>query len=186
MVYNETNLFRISHTSFGVYMETIYSAPESNNLKLTNAVINLTSSIALQFKPQEDLAKAAAEELNASGLFKEVFFTQRSSEGELILRGMIKSTRYWGKMLSYGLSVCGPVLWLIGLPVGTVHNELVIDLTLEEQRTGESLWSKTYTMAYHKSPFWLYKMPRDFAYDNLFKDIMQECIRSLESELPKI
>ena len=45
-----------------------------------------------KYRPSDDFAKAAVEEIQATGLFKEVFFTERESEGDLILRGEIKST----------------------------------------------------------------------------------------------
>ena len=41
--------------------------------------VHLNSGLWL-FKPTEDFAKAMAEELNNSGIFKEVFFTNRASE----------------------------------------------------------------------------------------------------------
>lgn len=47
-----------------------------------------------KYRPTEDFARAAAEELRATGLFKEAFFAERTSEGDLILRGEIKSTHY--------------------------------------------------------------------------------------------
>ena len=51
---------------------------------------HLTSGIWL-FRPPEDFAKAIAEELRNSGIFKEVFFTYKASEGDLVLRGQLKS-----------------------------------------------------------------------------------------------
>jgi hypothetical protein len=41
------------------------------------------------FKPSEDLAKAVADELSSAQIFKEVFFTNRASEGDLVLKGYI-------------------------------------------------------------------------------------------------
>ena len=57
------------------------------------------------FKPSEDFAKSIAEELNNSSIFKEAFFTNRESEGELVMRGKILSTKYDGYMYSYCLSM---------------------------------------------------------------------------------
>ena len=54
-----------------------------------------------QWRPNEDIAKATA-------------FTNRSSEGELTLEGNIKSTKYDGKIITYGLSVYGPLFWFFG------------------------------------------------------------------------
>ncbi len=153
-----------------------YSTPEAGNSKMTSFPV-------WHFKPTEDFAKAAAEELHASGLFKEAFFTSRASEGDLILQGDIKSTHYWGKIITYGLSFYAPGAWMLGLPTGTIHNDLEVEFTLVDPLTGESLWRKSYNRTYHKSPFWIYKMPSDFDYDNLFKAMMRDVVKSLESTL---
>jgi len=155
-----------------------YSTPEAGNSKIT-------SFPAWHFRPTQDFAMAAAEELDASGLFKEVFFTSRASEGDFVLKGEVKSTRYWGKNITYGLSLYAPGVWFLGLPMGTIHNELEVEFTLVDPLTGESLWHKSYNMTYHKSPFWIYKMPSDFDYDNLFKAMMKDVVKSLESTLSK-
>ncbi|MBI3598719.1 MAG: hypothetical protein HY201_04655 [Nitrospirae bacterium] len=136
-----------------------------------------------QFRPTEYFAKAAAEELDASNLFKEAFFSYRASEGDIVLRGDIKSTRYRGKIITYGLSMGAIVPWMLGLPQGTIHNELEVEFTLVDQLTGALLWNKSYTLSYHKSPFWIYNIPSDFDYDNLFKAIMRDVVKSLESTL---
>ena len=54
------------------------------------------TSAAWLWKPNEDIAKAVAEELNQSHLFKEVFFTNKASDGDIVLVGTIKSTKYNG------------------------------------------------------------------------------------------
>ncbi|MBI1810839.1 MAG: hypothetical protein HYR78_02695, partial [Nitrospirae bacterium] len=75
------------------------------------------------------------------------------------------------------------VPWMLGLPQGTIHNELEVEFTLVDQLTGALLWNKSYTLSYHKSPFWIYNIPSDFDYDNLFKAIMRDVVKSLESTL---
>ncbi len=155
-----------------------YSTPEI----LTDKPVRIFP-IWQPFKPTEEFAKAAAKEMNVSGLFKEAFFSYRASEGDLVLRGDIKSTRYWGKIITYGLSIGALVPWLLGLPQGTIHNELEVEFTLVDQLTTASLWHKSYTMSYHKSPFWIYDIPSDFDYDNLFKATMRDVVKSLESTL---
>jgi hypothetical protein len=97
-----------------------------------------------KYRPSDDFAKAAVEEIQATGLFKEAFFTERESEGDLILRGEIKSTHYNQKVLSYGLSVYGALLWVIGAPAGTVTNELNVRLSLEDKTTKTVLWRNEY------------------------------------------
>jgi len=77
------------------------------------------------FRPDEDIAKAVAQELANSHLFKDAFFTFRESEGELQLRGKILSTHYGTFMCSYFAGVFGPILWIFGFPaVYSVNNDL--------------------------------------------------------------
>ncbi len=134
------------------------------------------------FRPPEDIAKAVAEEINNSGIFKEAFFTNRASEGDLTLRGNLKSTNYSGTMITYCMSVYGVYLWFIGFPAGTYGNDLEISFELAESATGKVLWSETYKKEFSKT-FWIYAPGADFRYDLLLKDIMKEAIQSLRTKL---
>lgn len=140
--------------------------------------MHVTSGLWL-FKPTEDIAKAIAEEINNSGIFKEAFFTNRASEAELNLRGNLKSTYYNGKLFSYGLSIYGADLWFIGFPAGSYKNDLEISLELVEYSTGKILWAETYKRDYSKVS-WIYVPGADFYYDQLLKEIMKEVIPSLK------
>jgi hypothetical protein len=142
---------------------------------------HITSSLWL-FKPAEDIAKGVAEEINNSGIFKEAFFTNRASEGELNLRGNLISTYYHGKLFSYCISSYGVYLWLIGFPAGSYKNNLEISFELVESSTGKVLWSETYKKDYGKV-FWMYAPGADFRYDQLLKDIMRDVIQSLKRDL---
>jgi hypothetical protein len=136
------------------------------------------------FRPPEDIAKAVAEEINNSGIFKEAFFTNRASEGELILKGNLKSTYYYGSMISYCISFYGVYLWFIGLPAGSYENNLEISFELVESSTGNVLWNETYKKEFSKV-FWIYAPGADFRYDLLLKNIMKEVIPSLKSKFAK-
>lgn len=96
------------------------------------------------WKPNEDIAKATAEEVENTSIFKEVFFGNRASEGDLLLKGSIKSSKYNGKIITYGLSVYGPALWWIGLPSTSIDNELVLNFKLIDQKNNSVLWQKDY------------------------------------------
>ena len=134
------------------------------------------------FRPPEDLAKAVPEEINNSGIFKETFFTNRASEGELVLKGNIISTYYYGSLFSYCLSFYGADLWLIGLPAGNYENNLELSFELVEPSAGKVLWDGTYKKEFSKV-FWIYAPGADFRYDELLKEIMKEVIPSLKSKL---
>lgn len=137
-----------------------------------------------KYRPTEDFAKAAAEELRATGLFREVFFSERPSEGELILRGEIKSTHYNQKIISYGLSIYASLLWLIGLPSGTVSNDLIVSLSLEDQVSKTTLWKNEYTKTYSGTS-WIYSMAPLFQYDVLYTETLKNAVENMRGDLQK-
>lgn len=134
------------------------------------------------FKPSEDFAKAIAEELHNSSIFKEVFFTHRESEGEIALRGKILSTKYDGYMFTYGLSVYGPLLWFICLPTSYVSNDLALQLQLVDLKTQDVLWEQSYKKEDSKISI-IYALQPDFMYDRFLKDIMKEAMPSIRIKL---
>jgi hypothetical protein len=134
------------------------------------------------WRPNEDIAKATAEEVQASGIFKEAFFTARPSEGQLVLQGTINSTRYKSSIYSYLLSVEGPLLWLIGFPATHVINELDLSFALKEGVTGKVLWEKSYKRN-HDKVSWIYAMQSDFPYSELLKSIMMEATADMRTAM---
>jgi hypothetical protein len=134
------------------------------------------------FKPNEDFAKAIAEELNNTSMFKEVFFTHRPSDADLILKGKILSTKYDGKIITYGLSVYGPLLWFVGFPSAYISNDLSLEFELVESKTNSILWKKSFQKDKGSISF-LYYMQADFTYDTLLKEIMKEAIPSIKDQL---
>lgn len=149
------------------------NTPEGFQLHITSA--------AWMWKPNEDIAKATAEEISKSKLFREAFFTNRASDGDLALEGTIKSTKYNGKIFSYGLSAYGPMLWFIGLPAGNFNNELVLNFRLKEKGGSAVLWEKDYKQ-YYSNVAWLYHMPPDFEYSGMLKKILLSVINDMRSD----
>src|SRR5436309_9761223 len=103
-----------------------YERPEAARM------FNTIAKYELQL--DEDLGKAASRSFVDSLLFRRVYFTLggETREADLILRGTALHTTYNGKIISYGLSVYGPLLWFIGLPAGTSTNLLDITLSLTD------------------------------------------------------
>jgi hypothetical protein len=137
------------------------------------------------WRPNEDIAKAAAQEVNNAGLFREVFFTNRASEGDWVLQGRIISTKYDGKVLTYGLSVEGPLLWLLGLPAASVANELVLAFRLEDRATHRTLWEKEYREKVSKTS-WIYSLSADFQYPELLKKILLNVVKDIKADQSRI
>jgi hypothetical protein len=69
---------------------------------------------------------------------------------------------------------------MLGFPMGGLHNELAIEFHLREQGTGAVLWQKSYSLTYDKVPLWFYSS-RNFYYAELFKTIMQDIVKELQS-----
>ncbi len=143
------------------------------------------NSAAWKWRPNEDIAKAAAEELDKSNIFKEAFFTNRASEGDLILQGTISSTKYDGKIITYGLSAYGPMLWFIGLPATSIKNELSLSFQLKSESRGAIIWEKTYSES-QSDLSWLYSLNADFNYSALLKTILTKVVQDLRQDAPLI
>lgn len=132
------------------------------------------------FKPTEDFAKAIANELRNSGIFKDVYFTYKPSDSDLVLRGDIKSTHFRGQHYTACLSVAAPVLWLIGVPFGSATNELELDLRLVNTTTRQVLWK--YSGKREKTmTSWIYSINSDFYYNQLLKEMMRDALNSLRN-----
>jgi hypothetical protein len=131
------------------------------------------------FKPTEDIAKALAEELRNSHLFNEAFFTFRETEGDLILRGTVSSTRLEVTMYSYGLSLAFPIPWLLGFPAYKITNELSFHLQLEDKTSTKVIWEKGYTAA-HEVRWSYYNRVSGFWFDVILKELMPTILSDLE------
>jgi hypothetical protein len=139
-----------------------------------------------QFDPHEDLAKAAATSLQQSGLFKDAYFTYggEKANADLLFTGEIQSTTYKGAIYSYGLSVEGPLLWLIGLPAGSSIDDLKLKFALTDARTNEKLWEHTYTGEKKIIQGLYYHFGYDvMGYSELMEDMMNEAIVDMDKSL---
>ncbi len=146
-----------------------------------NQVLNAPEGIPFIFnnlKVAEDLAKATSEELKASSLFKNVYFAFDTKNSDLILEATVqqfKIKRYW---TFYGLSLPGDLLWLLGLPAGTRHNNVVIKYELKDQK-GNIYFSKKYS-AHKKSYQGLYYNLDMGNFEPLIKEINLNLIADLD------
>lgn len=136
------------------------------------AQVHMTSGLWL-WRPDEDMAKAAATELRSAHIFREVFFTNRQSEGDLVLQGTINSSDYRSKLISYGLSVYGPLLWFFGFPACYASNKLDVKLAIKDPGANKVIWTKSYQREVGKIS-WIYYLRSDFDYPDFLKDILLE------------
>jgi hypothetical protein len=131
-----------------------------------------------QFRPADDFARAVAQEVDNARIFRETFVGNRASDADYVLLGEITSTKYEGKIISYGLSAYGPMLWLFGFPASTTSNELTVTLKLAKTPSTPAIW--THTIHGEASAVsWIYALQPDFAYDQLLKQGLRDAITSL-------
>lgn len=138
-----------------------------------------------EFNVTEDLAKAVVTSLQRSGLFKDVFFTfgGEKANADLIIKGKVISTDWIGKTYSYGLSIVGPGLAIIGLPCGSSSNTLSLELVLNDKKPSQ-LWGYNFTKEKTIVQGLYYSFGDDVkAYAGLMEDGMNEAIKDLDNKL---
>lgn len=142
-----------------------------------------------QFDPAHDFAQALAEEISRAHLFGAVVTNespQEDSRRGFVLRGTLISTRYEATLFSYGLSVLGSNLWLLGLPLGSMRETISFRLRLEDQPSGHVFLQQTYQIQQDDGWVSLYALPDDFSYDRLFQTLMPSILHDLDRALKEV
>jgi hypothetical protein len=173
----------VNSNRIGLYMVPIFPFGWANYEVPEGVMQHVTSAMWTNYKPTEDYAKALAEELRATGLFREAFFDFKEGEADLAVHGEIVSTKYHGKVLSYGLSLYGPMLWFIGLPAGTVSNDLALQLRCVDHRTGATLLARRYDASPYSRVTWLYSAADDFNYPAMVAEVYRQFVADLRVSL---
>jgi len=170
----------INHNMWGMYLIPLmpfgwqdYSTPEGMQM-------HMTSGLWLNYKPTEDFPKALAEDLRNTGLFSDAFFDYRREESDFAVEGKILNTQYNGRIITYGLSVYGPDLWIIGFPATWTENQLSIEVSLVNSQTDRTLFSKTYTAPPEKRLSWLYVIKNDFEYPDMLREVNKEFCQDIK------
>jgi hypothetical protein len=134
----------------------------------------------VNYKPTEDYPKALAEDLRNTGLFSDAFFDFRRESGDYAVKGKILNTKYDGYIFSYGLSVEGPLLWIVGFPCGSTRNELSLDLSLVDAKTDKTLFSKVYTADPRSGVSWIYVLKNDFNYPAMLGELNKQFCNDIQ------
>ncbi|GEM_PF-1138884 len=150
-----------------------YQRPETEHSFVTRT--------SYEFRPQDDLARAVAEEIKQVGLFEDVKVARASnlSEGPLVMRGQISSTRWRGSLYTYLLGPYDAFAWLVGAPIGSSWNELRLSLQLVDQRTDKTLWTYELYGAESHTEWLYYNYGRDFTYPAILQSQVPEMLKSL-------
>ena len=157
------------------YCTASYERPENANGFLTAGAYN--------FRPSDDLAEAAATELRQTGIFRDVFVTNRAQDpgAQLELRGTVLATDWNASRYSYMLGPYSSLLWALGLPLGSAQNTLKLQLELVVPSSGQQLWATEISQDYSTTEGLYYDYATDFGYPQMFRTGMESAIASLES-----
>jgi len=131
-----------------------YQRPESSTM--------FYSIASFEMNAKEDLAKAIADHWQAAGVAKTVFFDYGGLKdtADYVLSTRLNQLKYKGYLISYGLSVEGPLLWFFGFPGG--HSRVDLDLALDLQdKAGKSVWQKRISEEWSVTQGLYYNMGRD-------------------------
>jgi hypothetical protein len=161
------NLWGISFIPLVPYGPMNFNSPEGVSQ-------HATSGLWMNFKPTEDFPKALAEDLRNTGLFSDAFFDFRRESGDFAVKGKIISTKYDGRIITYGLSFYGAYLWLVGFPCAWTQNELSLEIGLVDSKTDKLLFLKTYTATPRKSASCIYSLNSDFNYAEMLAELNKQ------------
>lgn len=140
-------------------------------------------SIAAGFNPREDFAKALAEELQSSNMFREAYFDEIPDNGNYVISGTILETIKDDTIYSYGLSFLSVPLWFVGLPAGSVVNSFSVDIISTEARTGRIVLAKTYTAPQSHELGWVYAAPKECNYSEMAQTVYRQFVTDLTQKL---
>lgn len=113
--------------------------------------------------PCGDLARSLAIELRREGLVHEATYADDyrvPATATHVLRGRLRSFYVAEERWSYGISVYSPLLWSLGLPMGTSRNGFCADLELVDAKDGRVVWkdsiydSDDHIEGYYYGPEW--------------------------------
>jgi hypothetical protein len=159
---------------WGMYLIPVMPFGWQNYDSPEGVQMHMNSGMWINYKPTEDYPKALAEDLKKTGLFSDAFFDYRRESGDYAVKGKILNTRYNGYLISYGLSVYCPYLWLVGFPCTTTRNDLSVEISLVDSKTDRPLFSKTYTAEPRKGVSWIYVMKNDFNYAEMLAELNKQ------------
>lgn len=142
---------------------------------------HVTSTLWNNYKPVDDYPKGLVEDLRNAKVFADAFFDYKEGDADYVIQGTIHNTRYSGKVFSYGLSVYGPLLWIVGLPAGNATNDLSVEMSCTEKKTGRQLLSKRYEAPSYSATSFLYVMANDFNYPDMLANVNKQFVDDLRS-----
>ncbi len=86
----------------------------------------------VKMDPTKDFPRAVADELRNASIFSGVTFAENNDPAgaDLVLAGTLRSTKWRRSTTTYGLGPVGPLLWILGAPIGNGTSTVVMDYNL--------------------------------------------------------
>ncbi len=129
-----------------------------------------------------DFSLALTQEVDNFRLFREAFLGRRASEADYAITGTIVSSRIRLRVWTWGLSFVGLLIDVFGAPMFSTWGELVIDLRLVDNATGEVV--ATHRVDQSDSRWgWIWTGTGGIPYDEFLKEEYGEFVFELEDVL---
>jgi hypothetical protein len=174
-----------------------YSRPEEMKFFADAAYYVGNGGKQWAFRPAVDIRQAVVEELQRSGLFKEVRGENWGSGADYLLSIRLVATRYTALIQSYRASLLSLLQWMVFLfqrpglmPSWGATNELELELGLTSSGSGAEVWH--YRIRKQKeilgADMVFRKARSDFYFDELLKEGLREALADLARamrEVPK-
>jgi hypothetical protein len=139
----------------------------------------------IHMSPSQDFAKAIAKELKHAGIFSSVAFTESlTTKPDLVLNGTIRSTNWRRSYTTYGLGPLGPLVWILGAPMGKATNTVALDLQLTPaNEPSRAMWQ--FTMEFEDSHLFGIYYGMEESVEN-YANAVQESLKPAINNLVKI
>jgi|GEM_PF-862837 hypothetical protein len=157
---------------------TDYSRPENGS-----AMMNIGN---YQYNLLSELTRAAAVSFNTSHLFSNAYYAGQSVDelkSGLILSGEVYATRFDGKLISYGVSVAAPALWVVGFPATHLTSILNIKLTISHRSTGKVVWERQFQV---EDSSWRWAYGRSSEEIGIYNKLLRQELNKAIPEIEKL
>jgi len=167
------------------YCTDTYEPPEMHpNRNFLKNVHDQSSSMTsrVTFSPSTDFARAIVDEFQAAKVFREVGYGASDKPSDYIISGKILNTTLNDTLYSYGVSLGSIFFWAVGLPAGSITNDLSLEVAVTDTKSGEIAFTKVYTADSWKI-YWIYRQPNGCKYGEMLQDINKHFVEELDTRL---
>jgi hypothetical protein len=158
-------------------------SPNDVFLGLIPGVLFVSGEYEPDFGPQFSFALALTTELQVANVFRDVSFNDTTGNSDFIVSGTVLDVARKETIFMYGVSVLAAPLWFI-LPMGSFSNDLSVQITCTDVKTGNLIFSKVYTGPEYHEVIWLYFIkPKKCNYGEMIQGIYKQFVEELRAKL---